>query len=160
MVSYFSLDFLKPHLLEVEHNVQNSSGVLISVFHSLLRSLLCLLVDQPLSVTQLLVFVQKVAETFPSSSNSSQFRFVSVIGDILVDAYWSVESQVVEQLNAFKTVLERQAGTSEAEGGKPPVASSDIVISLSERQKKAEIDKGTLHSLLQGLLVSILITWD
>lgn len=114
--------------------------------------------DQPLTTTQMLVFIQKVAETFPSSSNSSQSRFVSIIGDILVDVYWSVELQIEEQLNAFKTIIERQAITPETANGNIPVVSLNVTVPLEE-QRRAEIDKNALNSLLRGLLVSILFTF-
>lgn len=152
------MDFLKPHLLEAERNSQSSLGVLISIFHSLLRSILYLFVDQPLTTTQLLVFIQKVAETFPSSSNSSQSRFISIIGDILVDVYWSVELQIEEQLNAFKTIIERQAMFPETANGNIPVVSPGVPMS-SDEHRRAEIDKSALNSLLRGLLVSILFTF-
>jgi len=101
-----SLDFLKPHLSDVAKYDSNSPNTLAAGFHSLIQSTLQLFVDVPLPIPKVVSFLQRLLETLPSSSDpmsTSHPRPKIMIGELLVDVYWSVETQLDERLVAIKS---------------------------------------------------------
>lgn len=86
-----------------------------------------------------------------------------VIGELIVDVYWSVEMQVEEHLHAAKAALSVEPETSgkQVDGVTScPSAtenhSDDSILSLPlvERKRRAEIAKEVLCEFLRQLLVS------
>jgi THO complex subunit 2 len=158
-----SVEFLKPHLSDAAKYDTNSPNTLTAAFHSLIQSLLELFVNEPIATPQLVVFFQRLLDTLPSSSDpspGSKPRPEAVIGELLVDVYWSVETQVEEHLSAAKAALNGELEKTEKQkDGVRPSAEQKIPedpsapIPIVERKRRAESSKEVLYDFLKQLLV-------
>jgi THO complex subunit 2 len=132
-----------------------------------MQSLLELFTDTPITSTQLVAFFQRLLETLPSSSApepSSKPRPEAVIGELIVDVYWSVEMQVEEHISAAKAALSVDPEMTEkpidAEARSPSTErkSSDgpnRTVPFVERKRRAEASREILYDFLRQLLVSL-----
>lgn len=118
-----------------------------------------------MATSQLVTFFQRLLETLPSSSDpapSSKPRPEVVIGELIVDVYWSVEMQVEEHLVATKAVLSAELEKTDRHidvAIKSPLPgqhfSDDPGFSVPyvERRRRAESGKEILYDFLGQLLV-------
>ncbi|OBZ76414.1 THO complex subunit 2 [Grifola frondosa] len=121
------------------------NDVLTTVYHALIGStLLTWSPKKPLSVDAFVAFVQSVLDHLPSSSIASD-KSANVIsfGEILVDAVWSIDSELEEILADAKNAA------SSAEQGAMPAAT---VAQIVKAKKNAEADKETLVLVVKRLL--------
>lgn len=161
-----SVEYLKPHLSDAAKYDTNSPNTLTAAFHSLILSLLELFVEKPIATPQLVAFFQRLLETLPSSSDSvpsSKTRPEAVIGELLVDVCWSVETQVEEHLSVAKAALNADSGktgnqkdivTSSPSAQNKTTEDLSIPVPMVERKRRAESSKEVLYDFLKQLLVS------
>ena len=133
----------------------------------MIQSLLELFGDTTIATPQLVAFFLRLLQTLPSSSDptpSSKPLPEVVIGELIIDVYWSVEMQVEEHLYAAKASLTAETETSEKQvdsatrspsDEKKPSVDPTVKGAFMERKRRAETGKEVLCEFLRQLLVSL-----
>ncbi|KAI0047273.1 hypothetical protein FA95DRAFT_1664524 [Auriscalpium vulgare] len=133
-----------------------SSDALATVYHTLLSATLSIWAQgTPLPPSGLVAFIQTTLGSLPSSSQDASPAPSSAhaLGEILVDAIWSLDSQL-DDIAAEAKVATASSEETDVAGAGAKVAS------LLKTKAAAEKDKETLVELVKLLLASRLVSLE
>lgn len=132
-------------------NDSNAADALVTTYHTLLSATLSLWhPEHPLSASAFTAFVKSMLLSLPSSSQVASSPAATALGELLIDAVWSIDSQLDDAIADSKATI---AAQSEKEKENEQVnGQSDESGALLSRDAAIK-DKGTLLEVVKLLLV-------
>jgi THO complex subunit 2 len=138
-------------LLHSTPTESNAADALVTTYHTLLSATLSLwLPEHPLPPSAFTAFVKSMLLSLPSSSQVPSSPAATVLGELLIDTMWSIDSQLDDVIADSKASMVAQ---SEKEKGNGQVNGQSEESGALLSRDAAIKDKGTLLEVVKFLLV-------
>ena len=153
--THLSLPLSRKYLIQLHTTPTDSNAVdaLVTAYHILLSATISLWPPKyPLAPTSFTAFVKSMLHALPSSSQDAPSPAATVLGELLMDSMWSVDSQLDEVIADSKALIAAQS-EREREQVNGRLDESGAVLNRDAATK----DKGTLLEVVRLLLVRLVV---